>query len=226
MDMCRTEELLVVSGGLDSTVLAYSRVRGENRTVQGIYFDVATTARSSELASLNLLAADLNLPIERADLRGLPDSFRGHLGSRVASIGEIINKGKREPLQMVGLGGFASLATMAAFYAHAIQVDRIAFGLLDQQIGLFPGVPGFLEGLSTSLGTLQPGLPRVAFELPFAEMSKADIVKRGAELGVPFENTWSCLHDGKSHCGICEGCRQRRVAFKQSGVGDVTAYEA
>ncbi len=225
MQTQRAEELLVVSGGLDSTVLAYSKVRGESRRAHAIYFDVATFARSRELASLNLLSADLNLPVEKVDLRGLRDGFIGHLGATVASIGEFINKGARTPLAMVGLGGFATLATMSAFYAQAIEVEKVSFGLLSQEVGLSPGLPGFLEGLGHSLAVLQPGLPPISFELPLAGLSKGEVVKLGVELGVPFEDTWSCEIDGKRHCGRCEGCRQRRVAFEQSGIADVTAYE-
>lgn len=222
----RAEELLVVSGGLDSTVLAYSKVRGEGRRAHAIYFDVATFARSRELASLNLLSADLNLPVEKVDLRSLRDGFLGHLGAKVASIGEFINKGERVPKVMVGLGGFASLATMSAFYAQAIEVEKVSFGLLEEDVALSPGLPDFLDGLGKSLAVLQPALPQISFELPFAGRSKGDVVRLGVELGVPFEDTWSCEVDGRRHCGRCEPCRQRRVAFEQSGVADVTAYAA
>jgi 7-cyano-7-deazaguanine synthase len=55
-------------------------------------------------------------------------------------------------------------------------------------------------------------------------LTKADIVRRGAELGVPFELTWSCYEDGDVHCGKCGTCVERREAFERAGVADPTAY--
>ena len=55
-------------------------------------------------------------------------------------------------------------------------------------------------------------------------MSKADIVRRGAELGVDFTQTWSCYQGGETHCGRCGTCIERREAFYLAGVEDPTAY--
>ena len=59
---------------------------------------------------------------------------------------------------------------------------------------------------------------------PFIEWSKADIVRRGKELGVPFEDTWSCYRGGDRHCGTCGTCVERREAFALAEVADPTSY--
>jgi 7-cyano-7-deazaguanine synthase len=59
---------------------------------------------------------------------------------------------------------------------------------------------------------------------PFVASSKADIVGRGAELGVPFADTWSCYKGGEVHCGTCGTCVERREAFELAGVADPTRY--
>ena len=61
---------------------------------------------------------------------------------------------------------------------------------------------------------------------PFVAWTKADIVRRGAELGVPFEDTWSCYKGGDVHCGTCGTCTERREAFELAGVSDPTHYAA
>ena len=55
---------------------------------------------------------------------------------------------------------------------------------------------------------------------PFVEMSKADIVARGIELGVPYELTWSCYEGGDYPCGACGTCIDRNRAFEANGMRD------
>ena len=68
-------------------------------------------------------------------------------------------------------------------------------------------------------------LGRVRFEAPWVEMRKEDIVKRGVELGVPLERTWSCYEGGDVHCGVCPSCLARKEAFLKAGVEDKTEYD-
>ncbi len=57
-------------------------------------------------------------------------------------------------------------------------------------------------------------------EAPFVNMTKADIVKKGLELKVPYELTWSCYEGGERPCGLCGTCRDRIAAFEANGVTD------
>ena len=57
-------------------------------------------------------------------------------------------------------------------------------------------------------------------EAPFVTWSKADIVKHGLELGVPYELTWSCYEGGDYPCGKCGTCIDRNRAFKLAGMRD------
>ncbi len=57
-------------------------------------------------------------------------------------------------------------------------------------------------------------------EAPFVQWSKADIVKRGLELGVPYELTWSCYEGGEKPCGVCGTCIDRQRAFELNGTTD------
>lgn len=57
-------------------------------------------------------------------------------------------------------------------------------------------------------------------EAPFVEWSKADIVKKGLELSVPYELTWSCYEGGDKPCGVCATCIDRKRAFELNGSVD------
>jgi len=57
-------------------------------------------------------------------------------------------------------------------------------------------------------------------EAPFISANKADVVKKGLELKVPYEMTWSCYEGGEKPCGICGTCRDRISAFEANGISD------
>ena len=62
-------------------------------------------------------------------------------------------------------------------------------------------------------------------EVPFMTESKGSVVKRGAELGVPFDLTYGCFEGRGKPCGLCLNCRSRKKAFKDAGIKDLTEYE-
>lgn len=61
---------------------------------------------------------------------------------------------------------------------------------------------------------------QVHIEAPFVKLTKADVVKIGLELGVPYELTWSCYEGRETPCGTCGTCRDRAAAFAANGVAD------
>ena len=60
-------------------------------------------------------------------------------------------------------------------------------------------------------------------EAPFVRLTKADVVKIGLELGVPYELTWSCYDGGEKPCHKCGTCIDREAAFAANGVVDPLA---
>jgi 7-cyano-7-deazaguanine synthase len=65
---------------------------------------------------------------------------------------------------------------------------------------------------------------RIKIEAPLLKMTKADIVRKGMELKVPFELTWSCYNDGEKACGRCDSCTLRLEGFKEAGYEDPLEY--
>lgn len=65
----------------------------------------------------------------------------------------------------------------------------------------------------------------IKIEYPLINMSKAEIVKKGMELKVPFELTWSCYDDREKACGKCDSCVLRLDGFKEAGYEDPLEYE-
>ncbi len=60
---------------------------------------------------------------------------------------------------------------------------------------------------------------------PLIHMGKADIVRMGAKLGVPFELTWSCYIGGEKACGRCDSCLLRLKGFREASLEDPLPYD-
>jgi 7-cyano-7-deazaguanine synthase len=83
----------------------------------------------------------------------------------------------------------------------------------------------FFQSLEKTLISSSPRLRRVGLTIlrPLRDRTKVEVVELGADLGVPFELTWSCHRGGSEHCWKCEGCLQRTRAFEESGIVDPLA---
>jgi 7-cyano-7-deazaguanine synthase len=80
-----------------------------------------------------------------------------------------------------------------------------------------------LANLATKVGVEGT---RFRIHAPLISMSKADIIRKGAELGVDFSLTHSCYDptaDGLA-CGACDSCRLRREGFRAAGLVDPIRY--
>ena len=126
------------------------------------------------------------------------------------------------------------LLAKAGTWCARHRVSRVVLGPLSGNP--FPDArPEFFEAMAAalSLGLAWP----VEIAAPYRELDKADVVRRGRDLGVPFEWTLSCMNPrarpdapagspALAHCGACSKCRERREAFAAAGVADPTTYAA
>ena len=76
----------------------------------------------------------------------------------------------------------------------------------------------FNDAMSRAIYEGSGGQLRV--EAPFVGMSKADVVRTGLSLEVPYQYTWSCYEGGEHPCGVCATCIDRARAFELNGVTD------
>ena len=65
----------------------------------------------------------------------------------------------------------------------------------------------------------------VRLAAPYTHFTKADIVRRGAQMGIDYGQTYSCYRGGVHHCGTCGTCTERKEAFAEAGITDSTQYE-
>lgn len=81
----------------------------------------------------------------------------------------------------------------------------------------------FIASMSDAMG--YGTYKKVKILAPYTGITKTDICRRGADLGVDYTKTYSCYKGGEKHCGKCGTCVERKEAFALSGVEDPTIYE-
>jgi len=114
-------------------------------------------------------------------------------------------------------------------YAEAIDADEIFIGANAVDYSGYPDCrKEYIEAYQrmADLGTKRgaEGNP-IKIMAPIISMPKSDIVKKGVELGAPFEHTWSCYRSGEKACGKCDSCRLRLKGFEEAGINDPIEYE-
>jgi len=216
---------VIASGGLDSTVLAYwLAARGTELTL--LSFDYGQRHRV-ELDHAAKIAGILECPHEIVDVSAVG---RLLVGSALTDNEVAVPDGYYTDESMratVVPNRNAIMLDIAVAMAVARKADVVAFGAHAGDHAIYPDCrPEFVERFTRSARTANEGLLVDEFGIlaPFVHLSKTDIVRIGAALGVPFERTWSCYRGGTVHCGTCGTCTERREAFEHNNITDPTSY--
>ena len=83
---------------------------------------------------------------------------------------------------------------------------------------------GFVEAMSQAMS--EGTYDGVKVFAPYTGISKTDIARHGATLGIDYTETYSCYKGGAKHCGKCGTCVERKEALHDAGIDDRTEYEA
>ena len=210
---------VLFSAGLDSAVLLAAALTGG--PAHPVYVRTGLAWEEQELEAARRLLA---VPLYRnaAAMATLTVDMRDvYPASHWAVRGEA--PGFDTPDEDVYLDGRnIVLLSKASVFMARNRLSRVMLGPLAGNP--FPdATPRFFETMAQALSI---GLAwEVAIETPLAALHKAEVIARGAALGVPFELTLSCMQpvDGQ-HCGRCSKCRERRDGFLKAGVADPTRY--
>lgn len=216
------DAVAVLSGGLDSATLLY-HLRAEGQTLRTLSFDYGQRHAGRELACAERLAADLGLEWRRIDLASLASAF-GRNALTDCSLA--VPSGAYSPETMAQTlvpNRNMVLLSVALSWAIATGSHAVAFGVHAGESTPYPDCrPEFAAAMDAAARACHD--PPVRVLAPFVTWSKAQIVARGAELGVPFARTWSCYRGAALHCGECGTCLDRKGAFRAAEVVDPTEY--
>jgi 7-cyano-7-deazaguanine synthase len=217
--------VVLLSGGLDSaTVLAMARAAGWS--CHALSIDYGQRHRV-ELEAASRVARALGAAQHRVvalDLRVFGGSALTDTAIAVPT-----EPSAGIPVTYVPARNTIFLA-LALAYAEVTRSEAIFTGANAIDYSGYPDCrPEFLAAFETlaNLATKRAveGFP-IRVEAPIVRMTKADIVRKGHELGVDFSLTVSCYDpDAEARaCGRCDACRFRREGFAQAGIADPTRY--
>jgi 7-cyano-7-deazaguanine synthase len=222
-----THAVAIVSGGMDSTVLAYL-LQNSGAALTMVSFDYGQRHRT-ELEHAARTAQTLGARYHLVDLTALVGLLAG---SALTDVGVNVPDGHYTDTSMratVVPNRNAIMLDIAVAHAVSVGADAVAFGAHAGDHPIYPDCrPGFLRAFEAMALIANEGFAQAGFRVmaPFLGLTKSDIAVIGMHLGVPFRDTWSCYKGGSMHCGTCGTCVERREAFELAGVADPTEYDS
>jgi 7-cyano-7-deazaguanine synthase len=221
--------VVLLSGGLDSTVtLAKAKERGYE--LYPLSFDYGQR-HDKELGSAKKIAEWYSVTehkILKIDLAQIGGSALTDKGIAVPEKRKVEEIGEDIPITYVPARN-TILLSLAIGYSEVVGAEAVFTGANAIDYSGYPDCrPEFFEAFQkvVELGT-KTGVDGklIQIKYPLINLTKAEIVKEGVRLNVPFHLTWSCYKGGEKACGKCDSCILRIKGFKEAGVEDPIEYE-
>ncbi len=209
--------IVLLSGGLDSaTLLYYVRRKYPNPLAMVFLYG---QRHKRELDSAMAVARRAGVKVKKVRVP-FPEVGSALLQVDLKLPSRLTNK---IPITYVPARNIIFLS-LALAYAEAYGIDRIFIGVNAIDYSGYPDCrPEFIRAFNRviKVGTKAgvEGRP-VKVMAPFVNLTKADIIRIGTSLGVPYELTWSCYAGGERPCGRCDSCRLRAKGFREAGIDD------
>ncbi len=222
----RARVLVVLSGGMDSTVCAALAVRdfgAEN--VAALHIDYGQRTEKRERRAFQEICDRLGIPtrlaIKTEFFRAIGGSALTDDTISVPQAGPEI--GAEIPVTYVPFRNSHFLSA-AVSWAEVLGAEKIYIGAVAQDSSGYPDCrPEFYAAFNEAVRTgTKEG--RIRIETPLIALRKAEIVRLGLELGAPFDLTWSCYSREDKACSVCDSCVLRIRAFAAAGARDPIPY--
>lgn len=216
--------VVLVSGGIDSSVLLYSLVA--NYECYPFTIDYGQKHHKEIVAARNICEARNHDLLLRLRMINVSQALRGLLPSALTGVGEIPegHYAEESMKQTVVPNRNMILIAIAVGYAQGIGAEYVAYAAHSGDHYIYPDCrPEFVHAMGPAI--MKATGDEVLLLSPFVDKTKADLIKLGTKFTVPFKMTWSCYKGGEKHCGRCGTCVERMEAFRLAGVSDPTEYE-
>ena len=220
--------LVLSSGGVDSTTclaMAVAEVGAENVLALSVYYgqkhdkEIQAAKKVAEYYGVRRMELDLSVIFAGSNCSLLKQSTQDiPLESYAQQIAETHGEKPVSTYVPFRNGLFLSSAASIAL-SHGC--SKIMYGAhADDAAGAaYPDCSlDFVNAMNQAI-YLGSG-NQLTIEAPFVSLTKAVVVKKGLELGVPYDLTWSCYEGGEKPCGKCGTCIDRQRAFEKNGTID------
>lgn len=223
--------VILLSGGLDScTTLAVAK----NQSFKSYALSFRYGQRNKcELTAASKAASSIGVKkhiIFDLDLSKFGGSALTDNTTILKNREGLFRQTKKIPATYVPARNTIFLSTALA-WAESLQAWNIFIGVNVQDYSGYPDCrPEFIDAFEKMAAVAtKAGAEGKKFKIhtPLMNLTKAQIILKGIELGVDYSETWSCYNPSSlgKHCGTCESCILRKKGFKEAKVEDPTEYE-
>lgn len=207
------DSLLILSGGMDSTTMLHEF---KNSIALAVNFNYGALQNAREAVCARRQCAMLGIELIEIDL-----AFMGrYFDSALLRSAEDVPEGSYADANMTStVVPFRNgiMLSIAAGLAESRGLKRVMMANHGGDHAVYPDCrPGFVDAMNAAIkaGTYAG----IELRAPYTGLTKADIARRGKELGVDYSLTYSCYKGGEKHCGKCATCIERRQALAAAGI--------
>lgn len=214
--------VVLCSGGMDSvTALYWAQAQHDVTAVLSFDYGAKHNARELPFAAEHAAAAGARHEVINLDF--VNRLFTSDLLKSGGEIPEGHYEAKNMKQTVVPFRN-AIMLSIACGFAESVGAEGLVIAAHGGDHAIYPDCrEDFMQAMGETmrLGTYA----QIQLLRPFVTLTKSDIARQGADLGVDYARTWSCYKGGERHCGKCGTCVERREAFIEAGVADPTIYD-
>jgi len=218
--------VVLLSGGMDSCVT--TAIAAQDHRLALLHSSYGQRTQAREARAFEEIAGhygvSLRLHIDQRYLSAIGGSALTDLSVAVPDADLAAAQHGVVPVTYVPFRNAHFLAA-AASWAEVVGANRIFIGAVEQDSSGYPDCrPAYYNIFNQLIAAGTRPESSIEICAPLIGCSKAEIVRRGVELGAPLELTWSCYQASELACGRCDSCVLRLRAFAQAGVTDPLPY--
>lgn len=218
--------IVLLSGGMDSLVCAGLAVR-DNKDVYFVHMDYGQKTSLKERECFDNISDFYHIPLQRRkviDMTFLKQIGGSSLTDETMEV-QSANLDNREiPDSYVPFRN-SIILSLAVSWAEVVGAQKLYIGANHEDSPGYPDCrPSYYQAFAKVIeeGTKAADIKIIT---PVISLRKAEIVKLGQDLKVPFNMSWSCYKSGVKACGACDSCALRLRGFKEAQVIDPIIYQ-
>lgn len=214
------DSVIITSGGMDSITMLYEY---RDRIALAITFDYGSTqnGRERQWAITHCQRLGIKHIIIRLDF--MKQYFKSSLLESAEAIPDGAYDDESMKSTVVPFRNGIMLA-IACGIAESNGLKRVMIANHAGDHAIYPDCRA--EFVNAMSGAMQAGTyENIEVFAPYSNITKADIARHGAALGIDYAETYSCYKGREHHCGTCGTCTERRQALREAGITDNTIYD-
>ncbi len=216
--------ICLVSGGMDSCVTT-AIAKQENDEIAFLHISYGQLTEKRERKAFNDIADFYNVEKRlEVSIEYLAKIGGSSLTDKNIEVSEADLESKEIPTSYVPFRN-ANMLAIATSWAEVLGANSIYVGAVSEDSSGYPDCrPEFYAAFEKTIEVGTKPDTNIKIKTPIIKLSKAEIIKKGIEMGAPLHLSWSCYRSEDLACGTCDSCALRLRGFEIAGEVDPIAY--